>query len=103
MAFFKKIYNKLWKYSSLRFYIKNAIWNYKFWLNCKKIYKQVNYYIKEDDYYFDESFKIRYKQKPIQKKRFAGYIYKNNIYYDNPGFKIDDRETWKQWRKKGLI
>lgn len=103
MGFFKKIYNSVWKYSKLRFYIKNAIWNYKFWLSCRKIYKTINYKVNDNDFFVDETFKMHYKKRNVQKKRFAGYIYKNNIYLDNPGLKIDDRKTWEKWKKKGLI
>lgn len=94
----------IWKHSIIRFYILNAIWNYKFWLFSKKSFKQVTYQVDDGDYEMDFDFKlVKPKKKMFVKRRFVGYFYKNNIYLDNPGFKIDDRDTWKAWKKKGLI
>ena len=30
-----------WKYSSLRFYVLNTLWNYKFWLGAKKVFENI--------------------------------------------------------------
>jgi hypothetical protein len=84
-----------WKYSKLRFYFLNSFWNYKFWLNAKKIYEivpQINTV-------------NRFGEKEIKssKKRFKGYLYKGNIYLDNPGLQGIDRDVWEIWKKKGLI
>jgi hypothetical protein len=87
----------------LRFYILNASWNYKFWIFSKKIYKVVNYDIEDGEYGMGDDFKIKKNKKKISKKRFVGYFYKNNIYLDNPGLKIDDRETWESWKRRGMI
>ena len=87
----------------VRFYILNALWNYRFWFFCKKLFKMVHYNIEAGEYELDDTLKIKRNIKSFTKKRFVGYFYKNNIYLDNPGFKVDDRETWKSWKKKGLI
>ena len=94
---------KLWNHSRLRFYILNTLWNYKFWLFAKKIYKTINYSIEYGEYEIDDDLKVKKNKKNISKKRFVGYFFENNIFLDNPGFKIDDRETWEAWKKKKLI
>ena len=94
---------RYWKFSKARFYIKNSLWNYNFWIKCEKIYKTVNYTVNSGDFFVDEVFKMHYKQKSVTKKRFVGYMYKDNIYHDNPGMPIEDRETWEKWKSKGLI
>lgn len=86
---------KIWYFSKFRFYIKNAIWNYDFWLNSKKIFEVIEYKLKDNSgFYTGETKKI---------KKFKGFQYKNKIYLDNPGLPIDDRELWISWKKKGLI
>lgn len=92
-----------WQHSRLRFYILNTIWNYKFWLYSKKIYKTISYYVDDGDYDVDFDYKLKIKKKLISKKRFVGYFFDNNIFLDNPGFKIENRETWESWKKKKLI
>lgn len=82
-----------WKYSRIRFYIKNAVWNYGFWLNCKRQYEQVTYMRKN---FFNADVEL------VTKRRFVGYMYKGNIYLDNPGRPID-RDEWEYLRSKGLI
>jgi len=96
---------KLWKHSRLRFYILNTLWNYKFWLNCKKIYKFKTYYEDTEEYGManDGTHKMVPKKNMKIAKRFIGYHYKDNIYLDNPGIKGEDAETWAAWKKKGLI
>lgn len=79
------------------------MWNYKFWLFAKKMYKTVSYKVEDGDYDMDFDYKLKKKNKSIYKKRFVGYFFENNIYLDNPGIKIDDRETWESWKKKGLV
>jgi len=98
-----KFLKKHWKFSRTRFYINNALWNYGFWLKCERIYKTVTFKINDDDFFVDEALRMHYKKKIVTKKRFVGYMYKGSIYNDNPGMPIEDRETWKKWKKKGLI
>ena len=99
MKFFKNI----WKYSRLRFYILNAFWNYNFWIFSKKIFKTISYKIEDGEFEMTDTLGMKKNIKNVSRRRFVGYIYKNNIYLDNPGLKIDDRETWKSWKRKGLI
>jgi hypothetical protein len=99
MGFLKNI----WKHSRLRFYWLNAKWNYRFWLFAKKMFKNINYDIEDGEYQMDDYYNVKRNKKRISKRRFVGYLYKNQIYLDNPGFKINDRETWEVWKKKGLI
>lgn len=93
----------LWKHSRFRFYILNAIWNYKFWLFAKKMYKTVSYQVEDGEYMSDVYYSVKRQKKTISKKRFIGYYYKGNIYLDNPGFKIDDHKTWNAWKQKRLV
>ena len=92
-----------WKYSKLRFYILNTLWNYKFWLFAQKIYKQDQHIVEVNDYDMDYTFKLVPKKKKVNRKRFAGYMYKNNIYIDNPGIQGIDQDTWNVWRRKKLL
>ncbi len=86
---------KIWYYSSIRFYVKNFIWNYNFWLKSKKILEEIEYKVKDQNgFYTGESRKI---------KKFKGFMVKDKIYLDNPGFPIDDRNLWIVWKNKGLI
>lgn len=84
-----------WKYSSLRFYILNALHNYRFWLNSKKVYTTI-------EFTKSNSFRNTNYMKE-KRKRFLGYQYKGKIYLDNPGLTINDRVLWEHWRKKKLI
>ena len=85
----------MWKYSSLRFYILNFIWNFKFWIFSKKKYKNITYNKKD-------SFGLQIKE-VVNKKRFEGYEYKNKIYLDNPGIPNIKDDVWKAWKDKNLI
>lgn len=85
---------KLWKYSRLRFYIKNAIWNYKFWFFSKKKFKDIIY--TERDFFSQPV-------KEVKKRKFEGYLYDGKLYIDNPGMPIPDKDVWTKWNKKGLI
>lgn len=85
---------KLWKYSKIRFYIKNAIWNYRFWIFSKKQFKTVTY--TERDFFSNPI-------KEVNKRKFVGYLYKGSLYQDNPGMPISDKDVWSSWHKKGLI
>lgn len=96
-------FKNIWKHSRLRFYILNASWNYKFWVFAKKMYKTVHYTVEHGEYEMDDDLKIKKNRKSISKKRFVGYFFRNNIYLDNPGLFIEDRDTWESWKKKGLI
>jgi len=85
----------IWYYSRYRFYLKNAIWNYNFWLKSKKVFEEIEYKVKDiNGFYTGETRKL---------KKFKGLLYKDKIYQDNPGFPIDDRNLWINWKNKGLI
>lgn len=98
-----KVLKNIWNHSRLRFYILNTVWNVKFWMNAKKLFKVVNYFIETENYEMADDLKIVTPKVNKTKRRFVGYMFKNNLYLDNPGFKINERETWKIWKKKGLI
>ena len=83
-----------WKYSSLRFYVLNTVWNYGFWIRSKKIYREVAF--------FQKDF-FRINKKKVTKRRFEGYRYEGKTYLDNPGIQNIERDVWDVWKKKGLI
>lgn len=85
----------LWYYSKYRFYLKNTIWNYNFWLKSKKIFEEVEYNTKNESGFYDGN-----KRKL---KKFKGFLFKGKMYLDNPGFPINDRDLWVAWKNKGLI
>ena len=85
---------KWWKYSSLRFYFLNAVWNYGFWIKGKKKYKEVSYY--KRDFF-------RNNTSQVTKRKFEGYLYNGKTYLDNPGIQVSDRDVWEAWKKRGLI
>ena len=97
----------MWKRSRLRYYVLNAIWNYKFWLFAEKIYKDYSYDVVEEELSLEDvdiTGKINFNKKRVFKKRFVGYMFQNGMYLDNPGFKHTvDKETWKNWKSKGLV
>lgn len=96
-----------WKHSKLRFYWKNLLWNYSFWLNAKPTYGIKKYKVPVDvidegiDFYYDTNYQHKFETK--ETKRFLGYMYKDKLYMDNPGIQGEDKETWDAWIKKGLI
>lgn len=91
----KNKFSHWWYYSKFRFHLLNAVWNYQFWLNAKKIYTETEYKPMNDNgFYTGEIRKI---------KKFLGYKYKDKVYLDNPGMPINDRSLWKHWKEKGLI
>lgn len=51
----------------------------------------------------DSTFKIVNRKKTVTKRRFVGYMYKNQIFLDNPGIQGIEYDVWEVWRKKGLI
>ena len=67
------------------------------------MYKTITYQIEDGDYDMDYDYTLRKQKKNVAKKRFIGYFFENNIFLDNPGFKIEDRKTWVTWKKKKLI
>lgn len=83
-----------WKYSSLRFYILNTLWNYKFWLGAKKVFENITYN-KKDRFGILES--------SITKKHFKGYLYNGKLFLDNPGIPNIERDVWEIWKTKKLI
>lgn len=97
------VLRNIWKYSKLRFYYLNFVWNLSFWLFCKKIYKNVTYNIDSDDFFMDDILRMNYVKQQETKRRFVGYMYKNQLFLDNPGLSIQEREVWEHWRKKGLV
>jgi len=95
---------KFWKYSKIRFYILNTIWNYKFWLFSKKVYRTVTHNVPDiENIQMDYTQIMKPTIKTITSKRFSGYFYEGQIYHDNPGIQGIDSETWLEWRRKKLI
>ena len=96
-----------WKHSKLRFYILNALWNYKFWLFAEKVFKMHTYEVVDNELSLDNvdvTGKINYKKHKVTKRRFVGYMYEGKMYLDNPGFKHTvDKDSWESWKKKGLV
>lgn len=90
-----KYFKTIWYYSNTRFYLKNVLWNYKFWLKSKKIFEEIEYKTKNSVGMYDG------KMKKI--KKFKGFLFEGKIYLDNPGFPIEDRSLWVTWKNKGLI
>ena len=101
------MFKKWWKYSRLRFYKKNFLWNIRFWLYAKAVYKPIIYqkgtgeYVENQNVY-DMNYMVEIKE-TVTKKRFSGYYYDNGLYLDNPGFPIRERDVWVVWKKKGLL
>jgi len=86
---------EVWHYSTLRFYLKNLIWNYNFWLKSRKVFDETEYRLKDKNgFYTGKTKKI---------KKFRGFLYRDKLYLDNPGFPIEERDLWTKWRNKGLI
>lgn len=83
-----------WHYSKIRFFILNSMWNYRFWLNAKKVYSEYEYKVVNDN-----GFHTGEKRKG---RKFIGYEYKGKMYLDNPGMPMD-RDQWEKWKEKGLI
>lgn len=84
----------LWKYSALRFYILNTIWNYKFWLNAKKVFNTIT---------LNKKNRFGIMESSETKQRFKGYLYKGKLYLDNPGVPNIERDVWESWKNKGFI
>lgn len=101
-----KLLNKIWWKSRFRFYYLNLLWNYKFWLFSKKIYKKTSYRIQsEDNFDIDITGKMIPKEVIIPgRNKFIGYMFNNKIYIDNPGVKdFVDKDTWNYWIKRKFI
>lgn len=98
---------KLWKYSRLRFYLKNMLWNYSFWLHAKPVYKDHHYQVEEglnlENAMTQEIVQAKMKITKKTQKRFSGFLYKGIIYQDNPGIQGVDKQTWDAWIQKKLI
>jgi len=98
---------KWWKHSRLRFYWKNAIWNYQFWLHAKPIYKDHHYKVEDgldmEKALTQEVVQVKTKMKNKTQKRFAGFMYRGMLYQDNPGIQGIDKDTWDAWIQKGLV
>lgn len=96
----------MWKHSRLRFYILNAVWNYKFWLFAEKTYGFKSYDVIDEELGFenvDITGRMHFSKKKKRVKRFLGYRYGNILYLDNPGFKHTvDKDSWNAWKSKGL-
>lgn len=98
----------MWKHSKIRFYILNALWNYKFWLFAEKIYREKSHSVDEEGSFDLDDVSItghmKYKKKTISSRRFVGYMYDGMMHLDNPGFRHTvDKGTWNAWKKKGLM
>jgi hypothetical protein len=89
-----KFIKNWWKFSTLRFYYLNLVWNYYFWLTCEKKYKIVSYYKKD---FFSQ------KITPVKKKKFEGYLFKGELYLDNPGPPNIPHDVYLNWKKKKLL
>jgi len=85
---------QLFENSFISFYLKNIYWNFHFWLFCKKQFKKISYI---------EYHPNKLERQRVEKKRFLGYLYKNRLYYDNPGMDNIKKTQWFSWKKKGLI
>lgn len=85
----KKI-KEIWKFSKIRFYVKNLICNINFFLFSKKMYKDIDFVEGE----------MIFRPNNVRKKRFVGYKYKDRIYLDNPGFEDIEPEVWSHWKEK---
>lgn len=98
------MFKKWWKHSSLRFYVLNTVWNYKFWLFARKVYRTESHEVTNmNELTMDHTTMLRPTKKIISSKRFSGYMFENVIYHDNPGLQGIDPETWQIWKKRGLI
>lgn len=103
-----RLLKAIWKRSKLRFWIKNLTWNYSFWLYAKPVYKQVVYKQREQDLDMNDNLnfvneRMKFKTNIKQQNRFAGYMFNNSIYLDNPGPQNIEEETRLIWKKKGWI
>jgi hypothetical protein len=94
---------KFWKYSRLRFYILNFIWNVKFWLFSEKVFKDEYYNVDTSEYEMDYTFKLINKQEQRHRRRFVGYMYKNSVFLDNPGIQGIEQDVMNVWKKKKLF
>ncbi len=97
------MFRNIWKYSKIRFYILNTIWNYRFWLFAKKMYQETYFDVVTNEYEMDITFKLIPKKKKVKRRRFVGYLFNGAIYLDNPGVQGVDKDTMTAWMKKGLI
>lgn len=59
--------------------------------------------VDKENFEMDYAFTLKATKKTLTSKRFSGYLYQGRIYHDNPGIQGIDSETWKVWKKKGLI
>lgn len=73
-------------------------------LHAKKIYRTESRMVDDlDSISMDYTLKLKPNKKTITSKRFSGYLFRGQIYHDNPGIQGIDSETWLVWRKKKLI
>jgi len=89
----KSVLKKI-KKTKIGFYITNLIFNYKFWILCKKKFIYIEY--SKKNFFGDVVERIK-------KRRFVGYSYKDKTYLDNPGILNIDADTWISWKKKNLF
>ena len=100
---------RLWKFSALRFYWLNAKWNVGFWMNAKPCYEDKFFTYTDETLDLDKNLdninlKFEFEKKTSSYKRFKGYIYRNGMYWDNPGAQCSvDTETRAHWVKKRWI
>jgi hypothetical protein len=100
----------LWKRSRLRYYWLNTKWNVGFWLNAKPLYEDKHYHYVDDkaldlDKNLDElNVQFEFDKKLGHYRKFKGYMYRNGLYWDNPGPQCAvDQETRQHWLKKRWI
>lgn len=91
-----------WKFSKLRFWYENIIWNLKFWFLCKPTYKEITIPIETNEY-VDKLYTMKPKIKYIKKRRFEGYLYKGKIFLDNPGVQEIEEEVFEYWISQNWI
>lgn len=73
-------------------------------LHAKKMYRTESRTVDDlDNISMDYTLKLKTNKKTIISKRFSGYLFRGQIYHDNPGIQGIDSETWLVWRKKKLI
>jgi hypothetical protein len=85
MKFVKNLFN------NIIFYFQNIIWNYLFWLNCRRKYVEYTFFKIND---------ISGERVKVVKKRFMGFEYKGKVYQDNPGMPIKSKNNWKIYKKR---
>lgn len=82
-----------WKFSKLRFYYKNFLFNIEFFFMAKKQFSDIEYTKGE----------AIFKPERVKRHRFKGYLFKGKIYTDNPGLLNIESSVWHYWKNKGYF